>query len=136
MSLPEFPCPHGVRASAARWPIRSLPGTRAAAFKLLLEPSDHPAVKPYRDALVEPGIPLEQLAVEDVGAEHARRTKLGVVFTQPPVTSTFLQGHALRGIVGIASCCSNTQCQRSTTHGMPSGREARRVGMTSGWSAG
>jgi len=52
--------------------------------ELLLEPSGHPAVKPYRDALVEDGIPLAQFAVEDIEAEHARLTGKGVVFTQPP----------------------------------------------------
>lgn len=40
--------------------------------ELLLEPADHPAVKPYRDALVSDGIPLAQLAVDDVAAEHER----------------------------------------------------------------
>jgi predicted enzyme related to lactoylglutathione lyase len=52
--------------------------------ELLLEPSSHPAVKPYRDALVEDGIPLAQFAVDDIEAEHARLTSEGVVFTQPP----------------------------------------------------
>jgi predicted enzyme related to lactoylglutathione lyase len=52
--------------------------------ELLLEPSSHPAVKPYRDALVEDGIPLAQFAVDDVEAEHVRLTGKGVVFTQPP----------------------------------------------------
>jgi catechol 2,3-dioxygenase-like lactoylglutathione lyase family enzyme len=52
--------------------------------ELLLEPSSHPAVKRYRDALVEDGIPLAQFAVDDVTAEHARLSALGVTFTQPP----------------------------------------------------
>jgi predicted enzyme related to lactoylglutathione lyase len=52
--------------------------------ELLLEPSSHPAVKPYRDALAADGIPLAQFAVEDVEAEHDRLTRAGVVFTQPP----------------------------------------------------
>jgi predicted enzyme related to lactoylglutathione lyase len=52
--------------------------------ELLLEPCGHPAVKPYRDALAEDGIPLAQFAVDDVDAEHDRLTKAGVVFTQPP----------------------------------------------------
>jgi predicted enzyme related to lactoylglutathione lyase len=52
--------------------------------ELLLEPSSYPAVKPYRDALVEDGIPLAQFAVDDVHAEHVRLTGKGVVFTQPP----------------------------------------------------
>ena len=53
--------------------------------ELLLEPARHPAVKPYRDALVEDGIPLAQFAVSDVQGEYDRLTSLGVVFTQPPV---------------------------------------------------
>lgn len=53
--------------------------------ELLLEPCGHPAVKPFRDALAEDGIPLAQFAVDDVEAEHERLTQLGVVFTQPPI---------------------------------------------------
>ncbi|WP_346384231.1 VOC family protein [Nocardioides sp.] len=49
--------------------------------ELLLEPSSHPAVKPYRDALAEDGIPLAQFAVDDVRAEHERLTGKGVMFT-------------------------------------------------------
>jgi catechol 2,3-dioxygenase-like lactoylglutathione lyase family enzyme len=52
--------------------------------ELLLEPADHPAVKPYREALVKDGIPLAQFAVDDLAAEHARLSGLGVMFTQPP----------------------------------------------------
>ena len=55
-----------------------------AGPELLLEPASHPAVKPYRDALVEDGIPLAQFAVDDVEAEYQRLTKQGVTFTQPP----------------------------------------------------
>ena len=52
--------------------------------ELLLEPAGHPAVKPYRDALMEDGIPLAQFSVDDIEAEYARLTSRGVVFTQPP----------------------------------------------------
>ncbi|MHC1562749.1 VOC family protein [Actinomycetospora sp. C-140] len=52
--------------------------------ELLLEPAGHPAVKPYRDALVADGIPQAQFAVDDVAAEYERLTGLGVTFTQPP----------------------------------------------------
>jgi catechol 2,3-dioxygenase-like lactoylglutathione lyase family enzyme len=55
-----------------------------AGPELLLEPAGHPAVKPYRDALVEDGIPLAQFAVDDVEAEYERLTQQGVTFTQPP----------------------------------------------------
>ncbi|MFE2526917.1 VOC family protein [Streptomyces sp. NPDC059382] len=53
--------------------------------ELLLEPAGHPAVKPYRDALVGDGIPLAQFAVDDVKAEYERLRGLGVHFTQEPV---------------------------------------------------
>ncbi len=55
-----------------------------AGPELLLEPSSHPAVRPYREALMADGIPLAQFAVDDVHAEHERLTRAGVVFTQPP----------------------------------------------------
>ncbi|MER7193013.1 VOC family protein [Streptomyces flaveolus] len=53
--------------------------------ELLLEPAGHPAVKPYRDALVQDGIPLAQFAVADVRAEYERLRGLGVRFTQEPL---------------------------------------------------
>ncbi len=53
--------------------------------ELLLEPAGHPAVKPYRDALMADGIPLAQFAVDDVEKEYARLTAAGVEFTQPPI---------------------------------------------------
>jgi catechol 2,3-dioxygenase-like lactoylglutathione lyase family enzyme len=52
--------------------------------ELLLEPSSHPAVKPYKQALVVDGIPAAQFAVDDVRAEHERLLGLGVRFTQEP----------------------------------------------------
>ena len=53
--------------------------------ELLLEPSAHPAVPPYQEALVADGIPAAQFAVDDVHAEYDRLTGLGVTFTQPPL---------------------------------------------------
>lgn len=52
--------------------------------ELLLEPSDHPAVPPYREALVADGIPAVQFAVDDVQSEYERLRGLGVTFTQEP----------------------------------------------------
>jgi len=54
--------------------------------QLLLEPSDHPAVKPFKEALVGDGIPAAQFAVDDVHAEYERLRKLDVVFTQEPTS--------------------------------------------------
>ena len=52
--------------------------------ELVLEPSDHPAVAPYKDALVADGIPFTSFAVADVHAEFDRLKGLGVTFTQEP----------------------------------------------------
>ncbi|MBO0767202.1 MAG: VOC family protein [Solirubrobacterales bacterium] len=52
--------------------------------ELLLEPSGHPAVQPFRDALAVDGIPSVQFTVDDVHAEYDRLRALGVEFTQPP----------------------------------------------------
>ena len=53
--------------------------------ELVLEPSGHPAVGPYKEALVQDGIPATAFAVDDVRAEYERLRKLGVRFTQEPL---------------------------------------------------
>ncbi len=53
-------------------------------MELVLEPDDHPAVRPYKRALVEDGIPITSFAVDDVEAEHERLKGRGVRFVQPP----------------------------------------------------
>jgi catechol 2,3-dioxygenase-like lactoylglutathione lyase family enzyme len=67
-----------------RWLTVVSPENREGT-QLVLEPDAHPAVGPFRDALVGDGIPFTQFAVDDVHAEHARLTALGVRFTQAPV---------------------------------------------------
>jgi catechol 2,3-dioxygenase-like lactoylglutathione lyase family enzyme len=52
--------------------------------ELLLEPDGHPAAKPWKQALVEDGIPFTSFGIEDCQAEFERLSGLGVVFTQPP----------------------------------------------------
>lgn len=52
--------------------------------ELLLEPGRHHAVKPYKDALVEDGIPATSFQVDDLDAEHDRLKALGVSFTVKP----------------------------------------------------
>lgn len=53
--------------------------------ELLLEPSEHPAVKPYKTALVADGIPATSFQVDDLDAECERLSGLGVEFTQQPM---------------------------------------------------
>lgn len=52
--------------------------------ELVLEPAEHPAVGPFRKALVEDGIPYTAFAVDDVRAEHDRLVAKDVRFVQPP----------------------------------------------------
>jgi catechol 2,3-dioxygenase-like lactoylglutathione lyase family enzyme len=52
--------------------------------ELVLEPDGHPAVKPFKAALVADGIPFTFFAVDDVRAEFDRLRGLGVRFTQDP----------------------------------------------------
>ncbi len=53
--------------------------------ELLLEPSEHPAVKPYKAALVADGIPAHSFKVTDLDAERKRLGDLGVEFLQDPM---------------------------------------------------
>ncbi len=55
------------------------------AVELLLEPSSHPAVGPFKAALVEDGIPFASFAVDDVHGEFQRLAAAGVHFVQEPV---------------------------------------------------
>jgi catechol 2,3-dioxygenase-like lactoylglutathione lyase family enzyme len=53
-------------------------------IELVLEPDDHPAVQPFKRALLADGIPFTSFAVDDVAAETARLRELGVRFVQEP----------------------------------------------------
>jgi catechol 2,3-dioxygenase-like lactoylglutathione lyase family enzyme len=52
--------------------------------ELLLEPDGHPAAKPFKEALMNDGIPFTSFAVDNVEQEFTRLQALGVHFTQPP----------------------------------------------------
>jgi catechol 2,3-dioxygenase-like lactoylglutathione lyase family enzyme len=54
--------------------------------ELLLEPSDHPAVKSFREAIVADGIPYTSFAVGNVQAEYERLSARGVKFVQQPTS--------------------------------------------------
>jgi catechol 2,3-dioxygenase-like lactoylglutathione lyase family enzyme len=53
--------------------------------ELLLEPDSHPAARPFKEALVDDGIPFTSFAVNDVQGEYERLLGHGVVFTQEPL---------------------------------------------------
>jgi catechol 2,3-dioxygenase-like lactoylglutathione lyase family enzyme len=68
----------------ARW-LTVVSAAQPDGPELLLEPAGHPAVAPYRSALMADGIPLTSFAVDDVRAEVERLRGHGVRFTQEPV---------------------------------------------------
>ena len=53
--------------------------------ELLLEPSGHRAVGPYKQALVEDNIPAASFKVDNLDTEYERLSALGVKFTQEPM---------------------------------------------------
>jgi catechol 2,3-dioxygenase-like lactoylglutathione lyase family enzyme len=66
-----------------RW-LTVVSPTAPDGVELLLEPSEHPAVKPFKEALVADGIPWTSFGVEDCRAEHERLAAAGVRFVQEP----------------------------------------------------
>lgn len=77
--VPKTDIPMG----GARW-ITVVSPQDPDGTELVLEPDGHPAVKPFKEALVADGIPFTSFAVDDVEAEYARLIELGVRFTQKP----------------------------------------------------
>ena len=75
---------HDVPMGPHRWLTVVSPEARDGV-ELLLEPDEHPAARPFKNALVADGIPFTSFAVSDVRAEFDRLSGAGVRFTQPPV---------------------------------------------------
>lgn len=74
---------HDIPMGEHRWLTLTEPNN-PGSVELLLEPSSHPAVSPYKTALTADGIPALSLRVDDVRGEHQRLLGLGLEFTQPP----------------------------------------------------
>lgn len=75
---------HDIPMGEYRWLTLTAP-SQPDGVELVLEPDAHPAAKPFKQALVEDGIPYTSFGVEDVQAEYERLQTVGVRFTQPPV---------------------------------------------------
>ena len=67
-----FQLKNDVPAGGARW-LTVVSPQAPEGTELLLEPSGHPAVKPYKDAMVADGIPATSFMVDDVDAEHRQK---------------------------------------------------------------
>ncbi len=74
---------HDVPLGEARW-LTVVSPDEPDGVELVLEPDEHPAVRPFKTALVADGIPFTSFAVPDVQREYERLRGLGVVFTQEP----------------------------------------------------
>ncbi len=68
----------------ARW-LTVVSRQEPDGVELLLEPDGHPAARPFKQALVEDGIPFTSFAVDDLHSEYERLRGLGVRFTQEPL---------------------------------------------------
>lgn len=75
---------HDIPLGAERW-LTVTSDASSGGPELLLEPANHPAVAPFKQALVADGIPFTSFAVEDVQTEFERLRGLGVRFTQDPI---------------------------------------------------
>jgi catechol 2,3-dioxygenase-like lactoylglutathione lyase family enzyme len=74
---------HDVPLGESRW-LTVVSPEQPDGPELLLEPDGHPAVRPYKEALVADGIPVTFFTVDDVHAEAERLRAAGVRFTQEP----------------------------------------------------
>jgi catechol 2,3-dioxygenase-like lactoylglutathione lyase family enzyme len=74
---------HDVPMGEHRW-ITVVSPEDPGGTELVLEPDEHPAAKPFKEALISDGIPFTAFAVDDVHAEYERLRGLGVRFTQEP----------------------------------------------------
>ncbi|MFC4334965.1 VOC family protein [Salininema proteolyticum] len=72
-----------VSLGEARW-LTVVSPENPDGTEIVLEPSGHPAAKPWKEALVADGIPYTQFAVDDVKKEYERLRDAGVHFTQEP----------------------------------------------------
>ncbi len=78
-----FQLKHNIPLGSHSW-ITVVSEEAPEGTELVLEPDEHPAARPFKEALVKDGIPYTSFAVDDVEAEHERLTARGVRFVQPP----------------------------------------------------
>ncbi|MEH3139645.1 MAG: VOC family protein [Mycobacterium kyogaense] len=80
-----FRAKHDIPMGEHRW-ITVVSAEDPTGTEIVLEPDAHPAVKPFKEALVADGIPFTAFAVDDVRAEWERLRALEVYFTQEPTS--------------------------------------------------
>lgn len=81
-----FEVKHDIPLGKHRW-LTVVSKEQPNGTELLLEPGEHPAVQPYKKALVADGIPVTSFMVDDLNAEFERLRDLGVQFTIEPMNA-------------------------------------------------
>ena len=79
-----FKVKHNIPLGKHRW-LTLVSAEDSAGVELLLEPSEHGAVQPYRRALMRDGIPAHSFQVVDLDAACNRLDQHGVKFVQQPM---------------------------------------------------
>jgi len=79
-----FEVKHNIPLGDNRW-LTVVSAEDPDGTELLLEPSDHPAVGAYQEALVADGIAAHSFQVQDLGAEWNRLVERGVTFVTEPM---------------------------------------------------
>src|SRR5688572_10521977 len=79
-----FQVKHDIPIGKHRW-LTLVSKEQPDGTELLLEPGEHPAVPPFKNALVEDGIPATSFQVDDLDAEFKRLESIGVKFIQEPM---------------------------------------------------
>lgn len=85
-----FQVKHNIPLGENRW-LTVVSADDPAGTELLLEPSDHPATNPFRQALVADGIAAHSFQVQDLDAEWKRLSGLGVKFVTEPLDAGMVQ---------------------------------------------
>jgi catechol 2,3-dioxygenase-like lactoylglutathione lyase family enzyme len=74
---------HDIPMDGARW-LTVVSPDEPDGSELVLEPGENPAVRTFKKALVEQGIPFTAFASDNVEKDYRRMTKLGVTFRMKP----------------------------------------------------
>jgi catechol 2,3-dioxygenase-like lactoylglutathione lyase family enzyme len=79
-----FKVKHNISLGTNRW-LTVVSPEDPEGTELLLEPSDHPATNPFKEAIVADGIAAHSFQVEDLDAEWKELSDKGVEFTVEPM---------------------------------------------------
>lgn len=79
-----FKVKHNIPLGTNRW-LTVVSEEDPDGTELLLEPSDHPAVGPYKEAIVTDGIAAHSFRVQDLDAEWKKLSERGVEFVTEPM---------------------------------------------------